>query len=225
MLKKKIWAKNLSLSSKKYGVGIRNPRSGIRNPRSGIRKKNLSRIRVQGSKMHGSRIRIRNTDKYMQKCSKSTSKDILINFGERKMWVGKTLFIKLVLLTRIWVRSSVNPLVNWIRILLCPCKKTKKQLKILKVLLKNSIRFYPYRSYALPVIPKNNSGKLHFLKSPLWGTSGTEYASKTRVQGSVPDLGRLIDRSPIQNPSQHLVREFETYFCFKKCPLPIVVDP
>jgi hypothetical protein len=60
MLKKKIWAsfqritielltQNLSLSSKKYRVGIQNP------------EKNLSRIRVQGSKSIGSRIRIRNT--------------------------------------------------------------------------------------------------------------------------------------------------------------------
>jgi hypothetical protein len=57
----KIWAsfqriiyflsKNLSLSSKKYGVGIRDPEKNY----SG------SRIRVQGQKGTGSRIRIRNT--------------------------------------------------------------------------------------------------------------------------------------------------------------------
>jgi hypothetical protein len=62
MLKKKIWAvikelynflpQNLSLSSKKYGVGIRDPGSGTKTY-SG------SRIRVQGQK--GTRSRIRNT--------------------------------------------------------------------------------------------------------------------------------------------------------------------
>jgi hypothetical protein len=40
--------KKLSLSSQKYGLGIRDPRSGIRNPRSG--KKNLSQ--TPGSKKH-----------------------------------------------------------------------------------------------------------------------------------------------------------------------------
>jgi hypothetical protein len=63
-----------------------------------------------------------------------TSKDIFKHFGERKMWVGKTLVMKLVFLTRIWVRSSINPLVNWIQILLCPCKKKKK--KFYKILIK-----------------------------------------------------------------------------------------
>ncbi len=60
MLKKKIWPsfqkiidflpKNLSLSSKKYGFGIRDPQKTY----------SVSRIRVQGSKRH--RIRIHNTD-------------------------------------------------------------------------------------------------------------------------------------------------------------------
>jgi hypothetical protein len=64
MLKKKIWAsfqriiellsKNLSLSSKKYGVGIRDPRSGIRDTGYG---KNL--IRVQVSKRHRARLPIK----------------------------------------------------------------------------------------------------------------------------------------------------------------------
>jgi hypothetical protein len=31
-----VFIKNLSLSSKKYGFGIRDPKSGIRNPGSGI---------------------------------------------------------------------------------------------------------------------------------------------------------------------------------------------
>jgi hypothetical protein len=63
MLKKKIWAsfqriiellpKSLSLSSKKYGVGIRDPGKPIPDPGSPIR--------VQGQKGTGSRIR--NTEK------------------------------------------------------------------------------------------------------------------------------------------------------------------
>ncbi len=42
--------KKLSLSSQKYGFGIRDPRSGIRDPRSGIRDKNLFRIPDPGVK-------------------------------------------------------------------------------------------------------------------------------------------------------------------------------
>ncbi len=58
MLKKKIWAdfqriielpKKLSLSSQKYGFGIRDPKKSIPDPRS------------KGEKGTGSRIRIRNT--------------------------------------------------------------------------------------------------------------------------------------------------------------------
>jgi hypothetical protein len=71
VLKTKIWAnfqriieffpKKLSLSSQKYGFGIRDPGSeiqdpgsGIRDPGSGIRKKPISdpRSRIQGSKRH-----------------------------------------------------------------------------------------------------------------------------------------------------------------------------
>jgi hypothetical protein len=65
MLKKKIWAnfqrsielftKKLSLSSQKYGFGIRNPRSGIR-------KKHIPDPGSRGQKGPESRIRIRNTD-------------------------------------------------------------------------------------------------------------------------------------------------------------------
>jgi hypothetical protein len=70
MLKKKLWAsfqripKTLSLSSQKYGFGIRDPRSGIRDPRSGIwdPEKPISDFGSgsRGQKGTGSRIRLRN---------------------------------------------------------------------------------------------------------------------------------------------------------------------
>ncbi len=74
MLKKKIWVnfqkkelfnflpKKLSLSSQKFGFGIRNSRSGIRDSRSGIRKKPIPDAGSRGQKGTGSRIRIRNTE-------------------------------------------------------------------------------------------------------------------------------------------------------------------
>ncbi len=51
-----FFAKKLSLSSQKHGLGIHDPRCGIR--------KKLSRSRIQGSKRQ--RIRIRNTDRNPQ---------------------------------------------------------------------------------------------------------------------------------------------------------------
>jgi hypothetical protein len=66
MLKKKIWAnfqriiglytQKLSLSSQKYGFGIRDPRSGIRDPASGIREKHIPDPGSRGQKGTGSRI-------------------------------------------------------------------------------------------------------------------------------------------------------------------------
>jgi hypothetical protein len=50
-------AKKLSLSSQKYGFGIRDPRSGIRDP-----EKTIPEPGSRGQKGIGSRIRIRNTD-------------------------------------------------------------------------------------------------------------------------------------------------------------------